>query len=73
MLREVAIETWPKTTHSCSSRRGGTASLVRTLTNKDIELFAVMSGDMNSAHVDEALAKIDVFIKLSPTAYGATR
>jgi acyl dehydratase len=43
---------------------GDTASLVRTLTNKDIELFAVMSGDVNPAHVDEAFAKSDVFHKV---------
>ena len=29
---------------------GDTASLVRTLTGKDIELFAVMSGDVNPTH-----------------------
>ncbi len=43
---------------------GDTASLVRTLTTKDIELFAVMSGDVNPTHVDEAFAKSDVFHKI---------
>jgi len=43
---------------------GETASLVRTLTHKDIELFAVLSGDVNPAHVDEAFAKSDVFHKI---------
>jgi phosphate acetyltransferase len=43
---------------------GDTASLVRTLTHKDIELFAIMSGDVNPAHVDEAFAKSDMFHKV---------
>ncbi len=43
---------------------GDTASLVRTLTNKDIELFAVMTGDVNPTHVDEAFAKSDMFHKI---------
>jgi phosphate acetyltransferase len=40
---------------------GDTASLVRTLTHKDIELFAVMSGDINPTHLDDAFAKSDSF------------
>ena len=40
---------------------GDTASLVRTLTHKDIELFAVMSGDVNPTHLDDAFAKSDMF------------
>jgi phosphate acetyltransferase len=43
---------------------GDTASLVRTLTYEDIELFAIMSGDVNPAHVDEAFAKSDMFHKV---------
>jgi phosphotransacetylase/acyl dehydratase len=43
---------------------GETASLARTLTYKDIELFAVMSGDVNPAHVDELFAKSDIFHKV---------
>jgi acyl dehydratase len=35
---------------------GDTASLVRTLTHKDIELFAIMSGDVNPTHLDDAFA-----------------
>ncbi|HTV33327.1 MAG TPA: MaoC/PaaZ C-terminal domain-containing protein [Methylocella sp.] len=34
------------------------------LTHKDIELFAVVSGDVNPAHVDEASAKSDLFHKV---------
>ncbi len=34
---------------------GESASLTRTLTKGDIELFAVMSGDINPAHMDEEL------------------
>ncbi len=43
---------------------GDTASLVRTLTHEDIELFAIMSGDVNPAHLDEVYAKSDMFHKV---------
>jgi phosphate acetyltransferase len=43
---------------------GDSASLVRTLAREDIELFAVMSGDVNPAHVDEEFAKSDMFHKV---------
>jgi acyl dehydratase len=37
---------------------------VRTLTFKDVEIFAAMSGDVNPAHVDPAFAKDDMFHKI---------
>jgi phosphate acetyltransferase len=40
---------------------GRQASLNKTLTQKDIELFATMSGDVNPAHMDPAFAKSDIF------------
>ena len=40
---------------------GDTAELTRRLKSEDIELFAVMSGDVNPAHVDEEYAKSDMF------------
>ncbi len=43
---------------------GDSASLARTLTRDDINLFAVMSGDINPAHVDEEYAKSDMFHKI---------
>jgi phosphate acetyltransferase/phosphate butyryltransferase len=43
---------------------GDSASLSRTLTRADIELFAVMSGDVNPAHVDEDYARSDMFHKV---------
>ena len=43
---------------------GDFASLKRTLTKKDIELFAIMSGDVNPAHVDAEYAKDDMFHKI---------
>jgi len=43
---------------------GDTASLVRTLSRADIELFAVMSGDVNPAHVDDEYARSDMFHKI---------
>lgn len=43
---------------------GDTTSLVRTLSKEDIELFAVMSGDVNPTHVDELYASSDLFHKI---------
>lgn len=40
---------------------GDSAEITRTLKSQDIELFAVMSGDVNPAHVDEEYAKSDMF------------
>ena len=43
---------------------GDEARLSRSLTWRDIELFAAMSGDVNPAHVDEEFAKSDMFHKI---------
>lgn len=43
---------------------GDEASLSRTLTWEDIELFAAMSGDVNPAHVDREFAKDDMFHRI---------
>lgn len=43
---------------------GDTASLARQLTEKDIEVFAIMSGDINPAHLDKEYVKTDVFHKI---------
>ncbi|HAT7823902.1 TPA: bifunctional enoyl-CoA hydratase/phosphate acetyltransferase [Legionella pneumophila] len=40
---------------------GRQASLSKTLTQDDINLFAAMSGDVNPAHVDLKFAKSDIF------------
>lgn len=40
---------------------GDNASLVRTLSQNDITLFAALSGDVNPAHVDADYAKTDRF------------
>ncbi|HTP18226.1 MAG TPA: MaoC/PaaZ C-terminal domain-containing protein [Solirubrobacteraceae bacterium] len=40
---------------------GESAALERTLSWRDVELFAVMSGDVNPAHVDEEYARTDRF------------
>ena len=42
-------------------RIGDSAELTRKLKADDIELFAVMSGDVNPAHVDEEYARSDMF------------
>ncbi|TAK77333.1 MAG: enoyl-CoA hydratase, partial [Gammaproteobacteria bacterium] len=43
---------------------GDTASLTRTLTETDIQVFAIMSGDLNPAHVDADYAKSEMFHKI---------
>ena len=43
---------------------GESASLSRRLTIEDVELFAVMSGDINPAHLDEQYAKASMFQRL---------
>lgn len=40
---------------------GDSASVSHVLTMRDIQLFAVMSGDVNPAHLDEEYAKSDMF------------
>lgn len=40
---------------------GDSASIIRTLTEKDIQVFAIMSGDINPAHVDIEYAKSELF------------
>ena len=40
---------------------GDTARLTRTLTQKDIELFAIVSGDVNPIHLDVEYARDDMF------------
>lgn len=43
---------------------GESASLTRTLTKDDIALFAVMSGDVNPAHLDEPYAEASMFRRI---------
>ena len=43
---------------------GDSADLTRTLKPKDIELFAVMSGDVNPDHMDPDFANSDMFHKV---------
>jgi len=40
---------------------GETASLSHTVTQRDIDLFALATGDVNPAHVDPTYAKTDMF------------
>ena len=47
---------------------GDTASLERAVTENDIELFALVSGDVNPAHLDAEFAAKDIFGK--PVAHG---
>lgn len=43
---------------------GDSASLNRTITEDDIKLFAILSGDVNPAHVDEEFAADSRFKKV---------
>lgn len=43
---------------------GDSASLSRMLTEEDIHVFAIMSGDINPAHVDAEYANSDMFHKI---------
>ncbi|HVV68832.1 MAG TPA: MaoC/PaaZ C-terminal domain-containing protein [Gammaproteobacteria bacterium] len=43
---------------------GDTASVSHQLTEKDIHLFAIVSGDINPAHVDVEYAKTHIFHKV---------
>ncbi len=43
---------------------GDTANLVRTLTQDDIDLFAIVSGDVNPAHLDLVFARTDPFHRI---------
>ena len=43
---------------------GDTSNIVKQVTKKDIEVFAIMSGDVNPAHVDEEFAKNSIFQKV---------
>ena len=52
---------------------GDTASLTRTLAQDDIEMFAVMSGDVNPAHVDTSTLAATCSTRSSPTACGEER
>jgi phosphate acetyltransferase len=40
---------------------GDSATLIRTLKPQDIQLFAIMSGDVNATHVDPEYAKSSMF------------
>lgn len=43
---------------------GDGASLSRKVSQRDIDLFAVISGDVNPTHMDPAYAKADTFHKI---------
>lgn len=43
---------------------GDSASISRVLTKGDIQIFAIMSGDVNPAHLDEEYASSDLFKKV---------
>src|SRR6185312_1604663 len=54
-------ETWLENKTFDEIAVGDSAHMVRKLTRRDIELFAIVSGDINPAHLDENYAKDDRF------------
>jgi acyl dehydratase len=52
---------------------GDSAGNARTFTYKDIELFAIMSGDVDPAHADEEFARAICFIASPLMACGEAR
>ena len=42
---------------------GDTSSFTRQLSQQDIQVFSIISGDINPAHIDEEYAKTDIFHK----------
>ena len=69
-IEEAALYPSPLATEMIENRTfdeitlGESASSVRTLTQEDIELFALVSGDVNPAHLDPAYAETDLFHKI---------
>src|SRR5919197_6550471 len=60
---EIAAEFIENRTYD-EIRVGESAGITRTLSKADIELFAVMSGDVNPAHLDAQYAREDIFHRL---------
>jgi phosphotransacetylase/acyl dehydratase len=58
---DAADETWITNRVFDEIELGESASLERTVTEEDIQLFAVVSGDVNPAHMDPAYAETDLF------------
>ncbi|MDD5586734.1 MAG: bifunctional enoyl-CoA hydratase/phosphate acetyltransferase [Alphaproteobacteria bacterium] len=54
-------ETWLENKTYDEIKVGDVARLTRNLTQRDIELFAVVSGDVNPAHLDESYARDSLF------------
>jgi phosphate acetyltransferase/phosphate butyryltransferase len=51
---------------------GDSASLIKTLTYDEIRLFAVMSGDVNPAMVDEAAQSDDIHQLVGRAMWGGS-
>ncbi len=54
-------ETWLENKTYDEINVGDSGKIVRNLTQRDIELFAVVSGDVNPAHLDEVYARDSLF------------
>lgn len=70
MLQPLTMNTSAETGGEIENRTfdeisiGDSASLTRTLSRDDIALFAVMSGDLNPAHLDERYAAGSTFHRI---------
>ncbi len=60
-MNHLAAETFIENRVYDAIQVGDTASLVRTLTEDDIALFALVSGDVNPAHLNVEYARTDLF------------
>ena len=40
---------------------GQTSEITRNFSDKDVDLFSLLSGDVNPVHLDEAFAKTTIF------------
>ena len=54
-------ETWLENKTYDEIAVGDSARITRTMTQRDIELFAIVSGDVNPAHLDESYARDSLF------------
>jgi phosphate acetyltransferase len=48
---------------------GDSASSSKTITQQDIDLFAIVTGDINPAHMDPEYAATDMFTMSLPMAF----
>lgn len=63
-MQATPAATWLENRCFDEIRIGDSDSIIRTLSREDIEVFAILSGDVNPAHLDEAYAQTSPFHKV---------